>query len=230
MVRSFRELVKVLLPNRLRKRKPPAWLAPTSRRPGAPVPGRSLLAHHTYGLTVQPLPMYNHQLDRNTMSVSLEARNPFLDYNVVACGLALKPTEHLHDGFTKWTLRAAMRGLLPEQVLGRGRKQGFSTDEAAWIRADLKHEVEETFRSAELAGRGYYRPDELLAMLERHRSGEQHTAALWRAFVVERWFRLFIDPEVVTPPPPRGRFQVDRSRSARNAVVRLDRELAAEPH
>ena len=229
VVRSFREFVKVLLPNRLRKRRPPTWLAPSARRPGAPVPGRSLLAHHSYGLSVQPLPMYNHQLDRNTMSVSLEARNPFLDYNVVACGLALKPTDHLRNGFTKWTLREAMRGLLPEQVLGRPRKQGFSTDEAAWIRADLKHEVEETFRSPELASRPYFRPQELLSLLERHRSGEQHTAALWRAFVVERWFRLFIDPEVVTPPPPRGRFHVDRSRSARDAVVRLDRELVAEP-
>ncbi len=230
LLRSFKEFVKVLLPNRLRKRRPPAWLAPGSRRPGAPVPGRSLLAHHTYGLTVQPLPMYNHQLDRNTMSVSLEARNPFLDYNVVACGLALRPTDHLREGFTKWTLREALRGLLPDEVLGRGRKQGFSTDEAAWIRADLGHEVEATFRSPELAARQYFRPAELLSLLERHQHGEQHTAALWRAFVVERWFRLFIDPEAVTPPPPRGRFRVDTSRSARSAIVRLDRELTAEAH
>jgi asparagine synthase (glutamine-hydrolysing) len=226
--RSVKELVKLLLPSRLRKRRAPEWLSPERGSPDVPVPGRSLRAHHTYGLTVQPLPMYNHQLDRNTMSVSLEARNPFLDYRVVECGLALAPAEHLRDGFTKWTLRQALRGLLPDEILGRTRKQGFTTDEAAWIRADLGRAIEATFRSQKLASRPYFRPEGLLSLLARHRSGEQHAAAIWRAYIVERWLELFVDPESVEPPPARGRFQVDTSRSARAAVVRLEPEPAGK--
>jgi asparagine synthase (glutamine-hydrolysing) len=160
--------------------------------------------------------------------VSLEARNPFLDYRVVECGLALAPAQHLRDGFTKWTLRQALRGLLPDEVLGRTRKQGFTTDEAAWIRGGLGTAIEETFRSRQLAARPYFRPGGLLSLLERHRSGEQHAAAIWRAYIVERWLELFIDPVAVEPPPARGRFRVDTSRSASAAVVRLDREPAEE--
>jgi asparagine synthase (glutamine-hydrolysing) len=225
---SVKEVVKLFLPPRLRGRRLPEWVRPGSGASQVPTPGRSLREHHVYGLAVQPLPMYNHQLDRNTMSVSLEARNPFLDYRVVECGLALAPTDHVHEGFTKWTLREALRELLPAEVLERARKQGFTTDESAWIRGDLGDAIETAFRSPELAARPYFRPPELLSLLERHRNGEEHAAEIWRAYIVERWLELFVDPAALEPPPVRGQFHVSTSHSAGTAVTRLDRQPSAQ--
>ena len=37
-------------------------------------------------------------------------------------------------------------------------------------------------------------------MLADHRRGRDFTLSLWRAFVVERWLRLFVDPGVLQPP------------------------------
>jgi asparagine synthase (glutamine-hydrolysing) len=220
---SLKELVKLLLPARNRARRPPPWLRSDGAPAGLPLPSRSVRGHHRYGLTVQPLPMYNHQLDRNTMSVSLEARNPFLDHRVVECGLALGPADHLRAGFSKWTLREALRGRLPTAVLDRARKQGFTTDESTWIRGELGDAIEETFRSPAFAARPFFHPAELLSLLERHRSGEEHAAEIWRAYVVERWLELFCDPLLVEPPPVGDRFHVGTSHSARDAVIRLDR-------
>ena len=126
LLRSFKDMLKAILPDRTQGRNPPSWLRAT---PVPSMPGRGLAAHHLFALDTQPLPMFNHHLDRTTMSLALEARNPFLDYRVVECGLAFEPDDYVLDGYTKWTLREAMRHLLPEKVVDRGRKQGFTTDE-----------------------------------------------------------------------------------------------------
>jgi len=219
LTQTLREVVKVLLPARVRAQKAPAWLRGPVPLP--PLPKRGMRDHHAYGLTVQPLPMYNHQLDRNTMAVALEARNPFLDFRVVECGLALDADEHVHDGYTKWTLRQALRDVLPDKVVNRGRKQGFSTDESHWMREELGEIMEDAFRSPECATRPYFDTDPLLSTLERHRAGENLAAELWRAFIVERWLRLFVDPAQIEPAAP-SEFSPAMTHSARDSVAYLD--------
>ncbi|MEP6811356.1 MAG: asparagine synthase (glutamine-hydrolyzing) [Actinomycetota bacterium] len=222
LVQSLKELVKLAFPARVRAAAAPAWLRPSAagRLMRPPLPGPTLLEHHLYGLMVQPLPMYNHQLDRNTMSVSLEARNPFLDYRVVECGLALRPEEHVRGGYTKWTLREAVRDLLPSEVVDRPKKQGFSTDESAWMRGGLGDVMLATFSSSTLDERPFLDRDKLLALLDRHRKGANHSTELWRAFIVERWHHLFIDPDVLGPPA-RHASTPTTSHTARGATVRI---------
>ena len=67
------------------------------------------------------------------MANSLEARVPFLDNELVE--LALRIPVHLqYDASSgKRILREAMRGLLPEEVVGRA-KQGFSPPDQSWYR------------------------------------------------------------------------------------------------
>ncbi len=218
LLHSAKEALKVFLPARMRTRKPPSWLRSPSH---PPLPSRNLVAHHLYGLLTQPLPMYNHQLDRNTMAVALEARNPFLDYRVVECGLALRPEDHLHHGYLKWTLRRAMGSLLPAEVLDRKRKQGFATDESAWMRGRLGELMDEAFSSSRIATRPYFDQAELRAQLDAHRAGANHAPELWRAFVVERWLNLFIDPPELRAPE-RSAYSPRTTRYAADQVTRVD--------
>ena len=223
LLHSVKEAIKVFLPARLRARRPPVWLRNAS---APPLPDRSLIAHHLYGLSTQPLPMYNHALDRNTMAVALEARNPFLDYRIVECGLALAPEDHVRRGYTKWTLREAVRSLLPGEVVDRKRKQGFATDESHWMRGRLGILMDEAFSSERLASRPYFDQTALQAQLDAHRGGENHAPELWRAFIVERWLQLFVDPTRLQPAE-RSEFSPTTSRSARDAVRYLEPERSA---
>ncbi len=215
--RSARETVKVFLPDSIRAYKPPAWLIDPLP---PPLPGRTMLGHHKYVIGTQPLPMFNHVSDRNTMAVALEARNPFLDYRVVELGLGLRAADHVRRGYTKWTLREAARPFLPAEVVDRRRKQGFTSDEAHWIRGGLGDLMEAAFSSEEFGGRGYFDPDKVQEQLASHRGGADHTEQLWRAYVTERWFRLFIDPPRADRPTPPAGSPVTR-RYARDAMLRL---------
>ena len=42
-------------------------------------------------------------------------------------------------------------------------------------------------------GRGYFRPEEVRAMLDRHTHADTETKPLWALFMFELWHRQFVD-------------------------------------
>ena len=78
--------------------------------------------------------MLLHWEDRNSMSFSIEARVPFLDFRLVEFCLGLPEEYKLENGITKRVLREAMPGILPEKVRLRRDKIGFATPEQNWIK------------------------------------------------------------------------------------------------
>jgi asparagine synthase (glutamine-hydrolysing) len=68
--------------------------------------------------------------DRNGMAHSLESRNPFADDRNLASFLKLPLSTKLKNGYTKGILREAGKGLVPESVLWRVDKKGFSVPDA----------------------------------------------------------------------------------------------------
>jgi asparagine synthase (glutamine-hydrolysing) len=214
------ETLRFALPYRVRAFRRPPWIHPQLPIPPRPLPPRALRGRQLFGLTVSPLPLYNRLDDRSSMSFSVEMRNPFLDYRLVECGLAVGARDLLRRGLSKWVLREAMRGILPPVIVDRSDKRGFRTDEGHWLRrGELGSEVESVFRSKTLAERPYFRPDALLAMLASHRAGQEFEFDLWRAFAVERWLRLFIDPPVYAAPA-----RSTPAVSASDRVTRLEDE------
>lgn len=71
--------------------------------------------------------------DRATMMVSLEARAPFLDNDLVDFCARLPHGYKRRNGTRKFLLRQAARGLVPDAVLRRPKK-GFGVPLASWLR------------------------------------------------------------------------------------------------
>lgn len=72
--------------------------------------------------------------DRNSMRFSIESRVPFLTTDLA--DLLLTLPEHFliaQNGETKHVFRAAMRGIVPDDVLDRKDKIGFATPEKDWL-------------------------------------------------------------------------------------------------
>ncbi len=71
------------------------------------------------------MPYWFRSGDKTHMGVPIESRSPLLDYRVIDLAFSLPTTYLLRDGWHKWILRHAMRGVLPDSVLWRRRKLGF---------------------------------------------------------------------------------------------------------
>ncbi len=96
--------------------------------------GRRVIAELAVSLTERGLPALLRHGDRNSMRFSVESRVPFLTLELVELLLSL-PEEFLisREGQTKHVFRAAMRGIVPDDVLDRRDKIGFETPEKEWL-------------------------------------------------------------------------------------------------
>lgn len=61
-------------------------------------------------------------IDRQAAAFSLEPRHPFLDRRLVEFCLALPSEQKLRRGWSRWVLRTAMAGILPDEIRWRGGK------------------------------------------------------------------------------------------------------------
>ena len=127
--------------------------------------------------------------DRASMAASLELRAPFLDTKVVEFAARLPWTLKLSLTRTKVLLKRAMRGMVPDEILGRPKK-GFGIPVAAWIRGPLRPMFEELFSDAELRRFGLFEPRTARAMLRRHLDGRADLRKpLWTLAMFQLWQR-----------------------------------------
>jgi asparagine synthase (glutamine-hydrolysing) len=90
-------------------------------------------------LTYSSIPgMLRHE-ERNAMAHSVESRLPFLDYQLVEFAVNCPSSFKLRDGWSKWLLRNAMKGILPEPIRLRKTKLGFDAPEDKWMRLGLQN-------------------------------------------------------------------------------------------
>ncbi len=191
------ERFRLYLKNRTLSQQP--WLSPgfatdqaiAARRWHRELIGDSRLSRGLYrALAFDPLPSLLRFDDRNSMAHSIESRVPFLDYRLVELCFALPPEQKIRDGATKYILRQAMQGIIPESVRTRHDKIGFSTPQDTWLRGELAPWLREVFTSPEFRGRPYWAADAVLGLLDRHVSGAgDHSPVLWRCLVMELWHR-----------------------------------------
>lgn len=71
--------------------------------------------------------------DRNSMAHAVEVRLPFLNHHLVEFLFTLPAHFKIKDGWTKWLLRKAMEGLLPNEVAWRRDKIGFEPPQKEWM-------------------------------------------------------------------------------------------------
>jgi asparagine synthase (glutamine-hydrolysing) len=126
------------------------------------------------------------KVDRTSMAVSLEAREPLLDHRLIEFAATLPERTRVRGGQGKWLLKKAMRRYLPDEILYRP-KQGFVTPIAEWLRGPLAGETQAIAASAALARTGWFDTARLARLAEAHRSGRaDHSRLLWQLLMLDR--------------------------------------------
>jgi len=128
------------------------------------------------------LPVLLRYEDRNSMAFGVEARLPFLDYRLVEFCLSLADSRKINDGWTKWLLRRAMDGRMPEQIVWRKNKFGFEAPEALWLRRHLPEMKRAVCASPLIASIvSPRRLEERFANLDNRSRWRLYSTSLWEA-------------------------------------------------
>jgi len=127
------------------------------------------------------------KVDRMSMAHSLEVRAPYLDHELVEFICSLKPGFKLKGLTTKYILKEAAKGILPEKIIRRPKK-GFGIPLAKWIKSDLKQLFEETLSPDRISRGGLFHPAYVQRLLAEHLHRQKdHRKLLWTLFVFEAW-------------------------------------------
>ena len=80
------------------------------------------------------LPVLLRYEDKNSMRFSIEARTPFADdYLLINYLFSISGAYKIHNGWSKYLLREAMKDIIPHSVKIRVDKVGFTTPEHDWL-------------------------------------------------------------------------------------------------
>jgi asparagine synthase (glutamine-hydrolysing) len=156
-------------------------------------PGDSMAARQKEDLVRLSLPVLLRYEDRNSMAHSIETRLPFLDYRLVEFLVNCPEHLKLRAGWTKWILREAMRGILPDKIRLRRRKLGFDTPESQWMRAQLGSLVEDAFSGCQPKTSPYLDAAKVRHEYRNFVAGSPaalSVSSLFRPLMLELWARV----------------------------------------
>jgi asparagine synthase (glutamine-hydrolysing) len=167
----------------------------------SPVAGRDLLAQMTaVDLTTYLPGDILTKVDRMSMSVSLEARVPLLDHQIVEFAMALPSRMKHRDGIGKWLLREAITGLVPPRVLAHP-KRGFGVPFEQWFRGDLRYRLDALLEPASRIA-PYVDRDAIARLVTEHRAGRRdHSHMLWRLIALEIWLGALAEGRLAHASP-----------------------------
>lgn len=133
--------------------------------------------------------------DKLSSAASVEIRVPLLDAEVVELLSSVPPAMKLRGLTTKYILKKAMKGTVPDWIIRR-RKAGFGAPTRAWLRRDLREMVDDLLSEENVRRRGYFNAREVRRLVEQDRNGiEDYSYRVWMLLTLELWSQTFLDSQ-----------------------------------
>ena len=204
--------IKPMLPNAmvqlgghlLRRRRYPASIEPAFARevglserlgtqPLRP-PGMAYAQRSIYDSWGHPWMLHLLEMDdRSNAWAGVEGRHPFYDRRLLEFVFAIPEEQRARLNLTKFVLRNAMKGLLPELIRQRRTKGEFGR---VFIETFNRLSGEEFFQGMATASKGWVNAERMRQLChDRLAEYPSNLWPLWTTFAIELWFR-----EVFAPP------------------------------
>jgi asparagine synthase (glutamine-hydrolysing) len=136
---------------------------------------------------------FNMRVDKMSMAMSIEARSPFEDYEMVELAFSLPLEYKLRGGDFKRILKDAVRDLVPTSVLDRP-KWGFNPPQSEWLRTCLRPLLGKVLSSDYVAAVGCFQPQAVQKVVHAHVVERKYELwAVWSMLSFHLWHALFID-------------------------------------
>jgi asparagine synthase (glutamine-hydrolysing) len=136
--------------------------------------------------------------DKMTMAASIECRVPFLDHRLAEAAAQIPAEIKLRNGELKHVLKRAVTGIVPDEILNRG-KRGFGAPLGAWFKSELRPLRDAVLNRQSIEARGLLSWQAVHAAIERHDANREDYTDLMIVLVnLEIWCRLFLDGRSAT--------------------------------
>lgn len=133
------------------------------------------------------------KVDRASMAVSLESREPLLDHRIIEFAWRLPP--HLRGAAprTKHMLRSVLYKHVPQELIERP-KQGFAVPMGQWLRGPLRDWAEALLDESRLKQEGYFHPELIRKRWNEHVAGKRNWHYyLWVILMFQAWHEAWMD-------------------------------------
>lgn len=135
------------------------------------------------------------RVDKIAMSVSLEARVPFLDRDLVDFTFDIPEEWKTKNGEAKYLLKKAVEGIIPHELIYR-QKMGFGAPMSEWLRGSFGERVEREMMASELMRRGYFNLEVVHDLFTHHRSKRTDCSLqIWTLYNLTSWYDYWISPQ-----------------------------------
>lgn len=133
------------------------------------------------------------KVDRATMQVALEGREPFLDHKLIEFSQSIPDQYKIKDNQTKYLLRKVLYKYVPKELIERP-KQGFSIPIKEWLQVYLKNELLELIEDAD-----FFKYFELNAPLIRQtinhfleNKSYINPHLIWFIYTLHQWYKKWL--------------------------------------
>jgi asparagine synthase (glutamine-hydrolysing) len=133
------------------------------------------------------------KLDRMSMAVSLEARVPYLDTEMVELAFQIPGALKISGGKTKELLKEVASRYIPAPCVYRP-KEGFSIPIKNWLRTQLLAIMQEFLNTSDIKSQGVFLPAAVERLKKEHLAGAaNHSHILWSLIVFQAWQRRWLE-------------------------------------
>lgn len=129
------------------------------------------------------------KVDRATMSVSLEGREPFLDQKIIEWAARLPSEYKYNKGIKKYILKEIVHRHIPKSLMERP-KMGFGIPVEKWLTEDLKDLVMENLSEQRLKIHGLLNHAAVAKLLTDFFNGrKENYLKVWHLLMFQMWYK-----------------------------------------
>lgn len=127
------------------------------------------------------------KVDRATMAVGLEGRDPFLDHKLIEYSAQLPLHYKFRDGKGKYLLRKILYKYVPGELMERP-KQGFSIPIHKWFRNEFRDILMQYLNVGRIMKEGIFKAIEVKRLLDEYLEGkEENFGKLYNLLMFQMW-------------------------------------------